>query len=82
MNYKGMVKIEEKIKAIFAQLVADDIVDKFVYVRNPLKEHFLVNDDVAKAANAAKRVSGIKIGYEWNHSLEEIEITALINEAV
>ena len=82
MNYKGMVKIEEKIKAIFAQLVADDIVDKFVYVRIPLKANFLANDDVAKAANAAKRVSGIKIGYEWNHSLEEITISALINEAV
>jgi len=82
MTYKGMVKIEEKISAIFAQLVADDIVDKFVYVRNPLKAHFLVNDAVAKAANASKRVSGIRIGYEWNHSMEEIEISALINEAV
>jgi len=82
MSYKGMVKIEEKIKSIFAQLVADDIVDKFVYVRIPLKANFLANDDVAKAANAAKRVSGIKIGYEWNHSLEEITISALINEAV
>jgi len=82
MNYKGMVKIEEKIKAIFAQLVADDIVDKFVYVKIPLKANFLANDDVARAANAAKRVSGIQIGYEWNHSLEEITISALINEAV
>lgn len=82
MNYKGMVTIEEHIKGIFAQLVADDIVDKFVYVRNPLKSHFLANDATAKAANAAKRVSGIRIGYEWNHSLEEIEISALINEAV
>ncbi len=82
MSYKGMVKIEEKIKSIFAQLVADDIVDKFVYVINPLKANFLANDDVAKAANASKRVSGIRIGYEWNHSLEEITISALINEAV
>ncbi|MHA1875150.1 MAG: hypothetical protein ACTSUC_01750 [Promethearchaeota archaeon] len=82
MSYKGMVKIEEKIKSIFAQLVADDIVDKFVYVRNPLKANFLANDAVAKAANASKRVSGIKIGYIWNHSLEEIEISALINEGV
>lgn len=82
MTYKGMVRIEEKIRAIFSQLVADDIVDKFVYVKIPLKANFLVNDDVAKAANAAKRVSGIQIGYEWNHSLEEITISALINEAV
>lgn len=82
MNYKGMVKIEEKIKAIFAQLVADDIVDKFVYVKIPLKANFLANDAVAQAANAAKRVTGIQIGYEWNHSLEEITISALINEAV
>lgn len=82
MSYKGMVKIEEKIKSIFAQLVADDIIDRFVYVRIPLKANFLANDDVAKAANASKRVSGIRIGYEWNHSLEEITISALINEAV
>ena len=82
MSYKGMVKIEEKIKSIFAQLVADDIVDKFVYVRIPLKANFLAGDAVAQAANAAKKVSGIKIGYEWNHSLEEITISALINEAV
>jgi len=82
MTYKGMVKIEEKIRSIFAQLVADDIVDKFVYVTIPLKANFLANDDVAKAANASKIVSGIKIGYEWNHSLEEITISALINEAV
>ena len=82
MSYKGMVKIEEKIRSIFAQLVADDIVDRFVYVRVPLKDNFLANDDVAKAANASKRVSGIKIGYEWNHSLEEITVSALINEAV
>ena len=82
MTYKGMVKIEQKIESIFAQLVFDDIVDKFVYVNNPLKEHFLVMDDVAKAANAAKKVSGIKCGYWWNHSLEEITITALINEAL
>jgi len=82
MTYKGMVKIEEKIRSIFAQLVADDIVDKFVYVTIPLKANFLANDDVAKAANASKKVSGIKIGYEWNHSLEEITISALINEAV
>ena len=60
MSYKGMVKIEEKIKSIFAQLVADDIVDKFVYVINPLKENFLANDDVARAANASKRVRCIK----------------------
>ena len=82
MTYKGMVKIEQKIESIFAQLVADDIIDKFVYVNNPLKEHFLVMDDVAKAANASKKVSGIKAGYWWNHSLEEITITALINEAL
>lgn len=82
MNYKGMVKIEQKIESIFAQLVFDDIIDKFAYVDNPLKEHFLVMDDVAKAANAAKKVSGIRIGYWWNHSLEEITITALINEAL
>lgn len=82
MTYKGMVKIEQKIESIFAQLVADDIIDKFVYVNNPLKAHFLVMDDVAKAANAAKKVSGIKCGYWWNHSLEEITITALINEAL
>ena len=82
MNYKGMVTIEEHIKAIFAKLVMDDILDKFAYVRNPLKRHFLANDAVAKAANSAKKVSGIRIGYWWNHSLEEIEITALINEAV
>lgn len=82
MNYKGMVKIEEKIKAIFSQLVADDIVDRFAYVRIPLKDNFLANDAVAQAANAAKRVSGIQIGYYWNHSLEEITVSALINEAV
>ncbi len=82
MSYKGMVKIERKIAAIFAQLVADDIVDKFVYVRIPLKANFLAGDAVAKAANASKVVSGIKIGYEWNSSLEEITISALINEAI
>ncbi len=82
MSYKGMVRIEDKIRSIFSQLVADDIVDKFVYVRIPLKTNFLANDAVARAANASKRVSGIKIGYEWNHSLEEITISALINEAV
>lgn len=82
MSYKGIVKVEERIKGIFAGLVADDIVDKFVYVRIPLKYDFLANNEAAKLANAKSEISGIRIGYIWNRSLEELVITALINEAV
>jgi len=82
MSYKGIVQVEEHIRGIFAGLVADDIVDKFAYVRIPLKNDFLANNDAAKLANAKSEISGIRIGYYWNRSLEEIVVTALINEAV
>ena len=82
MSYKGIVKLEEHIKGIFAGLVASDIVDSFAYVRIPLKYDFLANNDAAKLANIKSEISGIRIGYYWNRSLEEIVVTALINEAV
>ncbi len=82
MSYKGIVKVEEQIKGIFAGLVADDIVDSFAYVRIPLKEDFLARNAASRAASALSQISGIRIGYYWNRSLEEIVVTALINEAV
>jgi len=82
MSYKGIVKLEEQIKGIFAGLVADDIVDSFAYVNIPLKYDFLANNAAAQLANAKSEISGIRIGYYWNRSLEEIEVTALINEAI
>ena len=82
MNYKGIVKIEEHIRGIFAGLVADDIVDSFVYVRIPLKNDFLARNEASRIAAAKSEISGIRIGYYWDRSLEEIVVTALINEAV
>ena len=82
MSYKGIVKTEEHIKGIMAGLVGDDIIDSVAYVRIPLKTDFLANNAAAKAAAALSQISGIRIGYYWNRSLEEIVVTALINEAV
>ncbi len=82
MSYKGIVKVEEHIKGIFAGLVADDIVDSFAYVRIPLKYDFLAKNAASILANQKSEISGIRIGYYWNRSLEEIVVTALINEAV
>ena len=82
MSYKGIVKVEEHIRGIFAGLVADDIVDSFAYVRIPLKNDFLANNAASRLANARSEISGIRIGYYWNRSLEEIVVTALINEAI
>jgi hypothetical protein len=82
MSYKGIVKVEEQIKGIFAGLVADDIVDSFAYVRIPLKYDFLAKNAASVLAAQKSEISGIRIGYYWNRSLEEIVVTALINEAV
>jgi hypothetical protein len=82
MNYKGIVRVEEAIKGIFARLKADDIIDDFAYVTIPLKQNFLANDTTAQQASQLRKISGIRIGYYYNTSLEEIEVTALINEAV
>jgi len=82
MNYKGIVKVEEHIRGIFAGLVADDIVDSFAYVNIDLKNDFLANNAASRLAAAKSEISGIRIGYYWNRSLEEIVVTALINEAV
>ncbi len=82
MSYKGIVKVEEHIRGIFAGLVGDDIIDSFAYVRIPLKNDFLANNAASKIAAAKSEISGIRIGYYWNRSLEEIVVTALINEAV
>ena len=82
MSYKGIVRVEEQIKGIFAGLVADDIVDSFSYVRIPLKYDFLAKNAASRLAAQRSEISGIRIGYYFNRSLEEIVVTALINEAV
>jgi len=82
MSYKGIVKVEEHIKGIFAGLVSNDIIDSFAYVRIPLKNDYLANNAAAQLATARSEISGIRIGYYWNRSLEEIVVTALVNEAV
>ena len=82
MSYKGIVEVEEHIRGIFAGLVADDIVDSFAYVRIPLKYDFLAKNEASRIANAKSEISGIRIGYYWNRSLEELVVTALINEAI
>ena len=82
MSYKGIVKVEEQIRGIFAGLVADDIVDSFAYVRIPLKYDFLAKNAASRLAASKSEISGIRIGYYWNRSLEEIVVTALVNEAI
>ena len=82
MSYKGIVQVEEQIKGIFAGLVKDDIVDSFAYVRIPLKYDFLAKNAASKLAAAKSEISGIRIGYYFDRSLEEIVVTALINEAI
>ena len=82
MSYKGIVKVEEYIRGIFAGLVGDDIVDSFAYVNIPLKYDFLAKNAASRIAAGKSEISGIRIGYYWNRSLEEIVVTALINEAV
>ena len=43
---------------------------------------FLANNAAARVAAQKSEISGIRIGYYWDRSLEEITVTALINEAV
>ncbi len=82
MSYKGIVKVEEQIKGIFTGLAKDDIIDSFAYVRIPLKFDFLAKNAASVLAAQRSEISGIRIGYYWNRSLEEITVTALINEAL
>jgi len=42
----------------------------------------LLNTDAGKLIRQRMEVPAIEIGYYWNTSLEEIRITALVNEAV
>jgi len=82
MSYQGMQKVKNVIKGTFKALIDAQIVDGLEYVRIPIETDLKNNTEAGQTARQQRRISAIEIGYIWNTSLEEIVITALINEAV
>jgi len=82
MSYAGMQAIKNRIKATFKLLGDKRIVDGLEYVRIPGEQDLLLNTDAGKLMRQRMEVPAIEIGYYWNTSLEEIRITALVNEAI
>jgi len=82
MSYNGMQKLKNRIKATFKILQDKRIVDGLEYVRIPCEQDLLLNNEAGKLVRQRREVPAIEIGYLWNTSLEEIRITALVNEAV
>ena len=82
MSYQGMQSVKKQIEAVFSTLQDQGIVDGLVSVEIPVEDDLLLNNAAAKLARQKKQIPAIRVAYLWNTSLEEIVITALINEAV
>ena len=82
LSYNGMQRVKAQIEAIFATLKDQGIVDGLVYVKIPVEQDFLANNAAGKLARQKREIPAIEIGYLWETSLEELNITALVNEAV
>lgn len=81
MSYAGMQKVKDKIKGIFKTLVDQGIVDKFGYVKIPVETDLLNNTAAGRAANAAREIPAIEIGFYFFNNLEKITITSIKNVA-
>jgi len=82
MSYDGMQRLKNRIRATFKILKDKRIVDGLAYVVIPSEQDLLLNNEAGRLIRQRMEVPAIEIGYYWNTSLEEIRITALVNEAV
>lgn len=82
LGYNGMQTVKARIQAIFATMADQGIVDGLAYVNIPVEDDFLANNEAARIARQNREIPAIEIGYYWETSLEELTITALVNESV
>jgi len=81
VSYDGCERIKSVIRAVFKQLVGDEICEGLVAIRIPIQEELLNDTTSGQIARQQHRIGSIEIDYRWETSLEHITITKATNVA-